>query len=219
MTNRKLILLKQNLLAIPLWQLFMAFVICYFLLLYCVEELVYFDPKYFTGGNDNSISGYRNVFKFIYFLLPLSLFLMFKLFQITIRFSLPAQVKGKESANSYLLKLLVSGWFILLLPWVIKVIWFLLLKQQYDMDQAVGFVFLSLYQMLNPILTTDAYDYLLKLINPFELLFMGYIAWGLVAVTKQSASKNMRYVLMGYGAPVLLYAIVKIVVNVFILKL
>lgn len=87
------------------------------------------------------------------------------------------------------------------------------------MEQADGFVFMSLYHFIHPQITSEVFDYTLKLINPFELLFIAYIAWGLSVITKQPAKTNLLYIFKGYGIPLLFYAGLKIFINVFFLKI
>ncbi len=217
--SRTLIQWKRGLQSIPAWQLYLIFVLCYFVLLYCIEELIYFDPKHFTGGNDNSVITYRNVFKFIYAALPLVLLLKFKFFQALIRLSMPQKMRSGKLIGAFFFKLLISGSFILLLPWLVKVIWFKLFNTDYTMEEAANFEFLSLYHLLQPYLTSEAFDYILKLINPFEVFFIVYMSWGLTVITKQNLLKNLRYIFIGYALPILLYSALKIFINVYFLKL
>lgn len=214
---RKLISVKEALVGTPTWQMFGLYALLYVLLIFCVEEFVYYDPSYFTGGNQNSVTLYRNVFKFIYGVIPFFLIVRFVFFQQLIKYALPDAYRDKVS-QTLVLKLLISGSFILLIPYFVKVLWFMFVDSTYTMEEAVRFELFSLYQFSSTLISTEAYDYLLKQINVFELLFVFYVAWGIILITRKSIRSNLQYVLKGYVIPILIYASIKILINVFILN-
>lgn len=217
--NRKLILMKKSLINLPVWQLFTLYLLLYFLLWFCLEEFVYYDPKYFTGGNENSVRVYRTLLLLMYILLPLTLLIKFKFFQLTISLSLPESLKTAQNFNTLILKLLISGSFILLIPRCAKVIWFMFLSRNYTMEQADDFSLFSLYHLLSQRIDAQAYEYLLKWVNPFEMIYILYLTLGLTIYTKQNINKSMICVLKGYVLPLMMYAGLKIFVNVYFFKL
>jgi hypothetical protein len=202
----KLDKLLQALNGTKAWHLFLLFVIPYTFLVYVVQEYIYYDPIFFTGGNENSIGTYRRVYKIIYLLLPFLFYLKFKLLEVFIQL-LVGSKNFITSDKKALFKLLVAASFVFFIPFVVKIIWFLGFTTSYTMEQADTFRFLSLYQFLADVDGFEGLSFLLKFTNLFQILYFLLVSYGIAQYTTKSFGQSAAIFFLIYVLPNLAYAV------------
>jgi hypothetical protein len=191
------------------WHLLLIYCIAYVFLMYTIQEYIYFDPKYFTGGNNNSSGMYRRVYRIIYFVLPFLVFAKVKVW------SLLLQIIGGKSIkeNRKLLeKVFLLFSFVMLIPLFFKVVWFMGIKTDYTMEQADAFRFLSLYQLFIKAEFLDKLAYLMKFLSLFQLTFMVLLTLGIQYVLNIPFLKGILFVVSSYLLPVLIVALIQYLV-------
>lgn len=199
------------------WYLFALYNLLGILCLYLINDVIITDPQYFTGGNENSIKLFRNVYKVIYFLYPIYALFRVLFFSFVIRLGV-SLFTNISIEFKQIFTLVIIAELVFLIPDFIEVIWFLLLKTDYSMFDVKHFSFLSLYNLFDPQEIPDGYTYLLKLINIFEITYWIILIFGLKQITNKPTLKSFKVVAGSYGSILLIITLFKLIVFSSILE-
>ncbi len=180
------------------WYIFGFFCLLNILFLFLINDVIITDPKYFTGGNDNSVNLFRNVYTAIYFINPIYSFI--KIASIALVLKLGAALYcNLELEFRQLFTLATIAGFVLLLPDLLEVIWFLIIHTGYTMEEVKFFAPLSLFSLYDINEFPESYGYLLKLINLFELVYWFILIIGLAGLGAKSKLHGLKIVAGSYG--------------------
>ena len=178
--------------------LFIVYALFSILFLFVINDIIIIDPKYFTGGNEKSIKLFRNVYNVIYIINPI-----YSLIKIVfIAFLLKTALSfffTLDTKFSQLFTLVTLSEFALLLPDLLEIIWFLLIHTDYTMEEVKYFHPFSLYSFIGNYDLSNAYDYPLRLINPFEISYWIMLIIGIKEITGKTTKDGLKEVASSYG--------------------
>jgi len=196
---------KQKLLLFAIYSIFSV------LFLYVINDIIITDPQAFTGGNESSIEVFRNVYKVIYLLNPIYSILKIVVIALGIQ-KIIHIINDTEIEFSSVFTIVLLAEYILLLPDFIQIIWFLLIHTNYTMEEVQAFFPFSLYSLFNPDSVSRASDYILKLINPFEIAYWAMLAFGIKEITGTSIKSNLKAIASSYGIMLLAVIIIRYII-------
>lgn len=106
-------------------------------------------------------------------------------------------------------KLVLVAEFVLLVPMIIKTIWFAVMATGYSMDDLQFFYPLSLLSVVNPQAVDPIWHYPLQVLNVFELGYWIVLGWGLHLAIRKEADfdRSLRIVLASYLPALLLWIV------------
>lgn len=96
---------------------------------------------------------------------------------------------------------------VFLLPAFIKIIWFMLIKTDYGLEDLQYFYPLSLLSIFDVEKLAQWWIYPLQLLNFFELVYWFVLSYGLHMVLKKSVKDMLGVVLSTYGVGLLLWVV------------
>ena len=171
--------------------LFIVYVLFGVLFLYVINDIIITDPQYFTGGNENSVKLFRNVYKAIYFIYPFYAFIKISIIAGALRLA-AAAFFSLEIKFSELFTLVVLAEFALLIPDLLETLWFLIIHTDYTMEEVKFFYPFSAYSLIGYENIEQTFDYPLKLINPFEVFYWFLLVTGLKEITGKPTKENFK---------------------------
>jgi hypothetical protein len=193
------------------WMLFALYSLFAILFLFLINDIIITDPQYFTGGNENSVKLFRNVYFFIYLIYPIYALIKIAIIAGAIRLA-AAAFFSLEIEFFKLFTLVLLAEFALLLPDLIESVWFLLIHTNYTMEEVKYFYPFSVYSLIGFENIEQTFDYPLKLINPFELFYWYILITGLKEITEKSTKQSFKIVLFSYGLLLLLIIIFRFII-------
>lgn len=193
------------------WYLFGMFAALYVGLVFVINDIIITDPSYFTGGNARSVELFRKVYSVIYIISPVYMFLKITLIAILIK-AVSNYFFNTELRFWQVFTLINIAEFILLLPMIWEVIWFLLLNTDYTMAEVDTYSLLSLYSLFNPEAIGSEWSFPLKRINPFELVYWFILTVGLVYFTQKTHKQSLKIIALSYGMGLLVIAIFRFII-------
>ena len=193
------------------WYIFGVYCLLNVLVLFIFYDIIVTDPKYYTGGNDNSVRLFRNIWSGLYLLNPLYSFIKF--FFVAVIMDTVAKIFFKlELGWKPFFLLYVLGSFILLLPNLAAVIWFLLLNPNYHMSEVREFHFLHIFNLFPDGTELKASTYtLLNYFNIPEVLFWLVMSYGAAFLLKEKLKKGVVLVFSTLGLMVFSYTAMELV--------
>lgn len=192
---------------------FFTLCVAYFFLSATSEYLLISDNLFydFFGGNvnDDRISELiieSGKWKLVTYLV-LPVFLMIKLFLVTICFSIGTLVLGIDNSFRKLFQLTVMMEYIFLIPPVIKLFWFSLYQTDYALEDLQYFSPLSVFSLFNSKEVEPWLAHPLQLLNVFELLYWFALAYHLREITCKSFTGSLGFVASTYGIGLLIWVV------------
>lgn len=173
---------------------------------YVTHDIIITDPQYFTGGNQNSVELYRQVYTALYFIQPFYCFIKVAIIAGLLNFGLQS-IKTKVSFKQLMLVTILAK----LVYWVqdlAKVVWFLFIKTNYTMQDVDHFSFLSLQNLISPDVG-GGYRLIVQIISVPELLFILTLGLGLQVLTNESFSRMAKVTLSTYGIAMFLFLLIR----------
>src|SRR5690606_35099916 len=98
--------------------------------------------------------------------------------------------------------------FVMLLPILIKTIWFTLAGGDYSLEDFQYFYPLSLLSVVDYKQVDALWYYPLQLLNVFELLYWIALGWGLHTIIQKDFDRSLRIVLGSYLPALVLWIVV-----------
>lgn len=193
------------------WMLFAVYVLFSILFLFVINDIIITDPRYFTGGNQNSIKLFRNVYKAIYIIYPFYSFVKIAFIAMLLKMGLDFFTSA-EAGFMKLFTLVLLAEFILLVPDFLETVWFLLIHTDYTMEDVKYFYPFSVHSLIDLDSINSSNDYLLKLVNPFEFFYWLILISGLKEISGKTTKENFKVVAGSYG----LFLLIIIVARYFI---
>lgn len=190
------------------WILFAVYILFSVLFLFVINDIIITDPQYFTGGNQNSIRLFRNIYNIIYFIYPFYSFVKIAFIAMLLKSGL-AFFTSTEVGFIKLFTLVLLAEFILLIPDFLEIIWFLLIHTDYTMEEVKYFHPFSAYSFIGYENIGQSYDYGLKLSNPFEIFYWFILIIGLKEITGKTTKENFKVVAGSYGLFLLIIVIAR----------
>ncbi|HET54099.1 MAG TPA: hypothetical protein ENN33_02660 [Ignavibacteria bacterium] len=174
--------------------------------LFITHDIIITEPQYFTGGNQNSVKLYRQVYFALYFVQPLYCFIKVLIIAGLLNFGLQS-IKIKVSFKQLMLVVIVAK----LVYWMqdlSKVIWFLFINTSYTMQDVDYFSFLSLQNLISPDIS-GGYKLIVQFISIPELLFILTLVLGLQVLANESFSRMAKVTLSTYGIAMFLSLLIR----------
>ena len=140
-----------------------------------------------------------------YILIPIILFIKFGIISICLlagAFLFDIRISLKK-----LFHIVVISESILLLPLVVKIIWFIATPSSYTLEDVQLFYPLSLLSLFDPHTLDSWWLYPLQVLNLFELLYWITLALLLRKVVNASFDRRLGLVLSSYGSGLLIWVI------------
>jgi hypothetical protein len=97
--------------------------------------------------------------------------------------------------------------FLFILPAIIKLLWFMFVKKDYELMDLQTFYPLSLLNLLNAKDMPQWLIYPLQLVNVFELLYWFILSYGIALVTKERWPKMLGLVASSYGVALFVWVV------------
>jgi hypothetical protein len=173
---------------------------------YVTHDIIITDPQYFTGGNQNSVELYRQIYTALYFIQPFYCFIKVAIIAGLLNFGLQS-IKSKVSFKQLMLVAILAK----LVYWVqdlAKVLWFLFIKTSYTMQDVDYFSFLTLQYFISPDVS-GGYKLLIQFISIPELLFILTLVFGLQVLTNESFSRMTKVTFSSYGIAMFLFLLLR----------
>jgi len=197
----------KNILEKPIWVLFLTAVAFYVLGLYMFSHFVWSSDIYEYNykaetGFENYIDMVRRIDFIRYLLSPIYIFLMAFIITGLIKIGLTGGYI--DINNNLLFKIVLISILILSLPLWVKVVWFVLIKGSYTMEELKYFYPFSLLNFFDP---SDLMETMMKAlgrINLYHLVFMAFVAWCIKIYTNVSWWRLFGIVCYTYGFGLLL---------------
>lgn len=111
-----------------------------------------------------------------------------------------------------LFTLVLIAEFIFLIPDLLEVIWFLFLNTDYSMEEVKFFMPLNLYSFIHNYDMSEAYDYPVRLINPFEIAYWLLLIIGIKELTGKSAKQSFKVIASSYGVILLIVIVFRFII-------
>jgi hypothetical protein len=179
------------------WYLFSALCLLNILSLYAVNDIIITDPRYFTGGNENSAGLYRKIYLIIYVIYPVvcmvRVFVVAGLLHYGVRC-----IKLMDIPFRQLLTLAVLGEIVFWINDLAKVVWFLFVHTDYTMQEVEHFTFFSL-KYFTSYSTGTALKTILSFFSLAELLFWIVLVQGMQVLTGEPLRRMTKLVAATYG--------------------
>ena len=105
-------------------------------------------------------------------------------------------------------KLVLVAEFVMLLPMLIKTIWFTLVGSDYSLEDIQYFYPLSLLSVVDYKQVDALWYYPLQVLNVFELLYWIALGWGLHTIIQKDFDRSLRIVLGSYLPALVLWIVV-----------
>lgn len=188
------------------WYLFVLLNLLSILSLYIIHDTIITDPKYFTGGNQNSVFLYRKISLIIYFIYPLYCFA--KVVIVAGLLTIGLKTQNIEVSFKQLMSVVIIAEIVFWIQDLAQIVWFLFIHSGYTMKEVDNFSFLSLQYFIN----SEASDALKTITHFFsvpELLFIAMLIFGLLALTKETFSRMAKVVLLTYGLAMIIFLVTK----------
>lgn len=185
------------------WMLYLVYALFSILFLFVINDIIITNPQYFTGGNENSIKLFRNVYTVIYIINPVYALIKIVFIAFLLKTAL-AFFFTLDTKFSQLFTLVTLSEFALLLPDLLEIIWFLLIHTNYTMEEVKYFYPFSAYSLIGWENFTQSTDYLFKLLNPFEILYWIMLITGIKEITGKTTKDGLKVVASSYGLFLLL---------------
>lgn len=199
------------------WFYFSVLVILSIGLSYIIHDIIITDPKYFTKGNDNSVGLYRRIYGIIYLVKPLSLFLKVGFISLLLFWGAKYYLKLKSSVSFWMSFTIVCLCeFILLIPDLSEVVYFLIIKTNYTMQDVSNFNWYSLYSILGQEDMPKAFVHPLQLLNIFEFSYWTLLALLFSRLAKLKYVKGVQLIALFYLLPLFIYTTIKFIINLLI---
>jgi len=199
------------------WFYFSVLVILSIGLSYIIHDIIITDPKYFTKGNDNSVGLYRRIYGIIYLVKPLSLFLKVGFISLLLFWGAKYYLKLKTSVSFWMCFTIVClGEFILLIPDLSEVVYFLIIKTNYTMHDVSNFNWYSLHSILGQEDMPKAFVHPLQLLNIFEFSYWALLALLFSRLAKLKYVMGVQLIALFYLLPLFTYTIIKFIINLLI---
>lgn len=165
-------------------------------------------------GDQMSVGQIEDLFtrglKMMFLIYPFQVLLLFiKCFLMACILQAGLYFNKIETSFGTLLKITVLSNFILLVPEIIRLLWFCFLDQNYDADDLSFFYPLSALSLFREYQLSTMWMYPLKIINFFEVLYCMSLGLFLSAITRKSYEQSLSTVLGSY-LPLLLIWIVTV---------
>lgn len=197
----------RNILEKPIWVLLIAASVFYLMGLFLFSNFVWSTDIYeYNYKADTGFEKYIDMVRRIdfirYLLSPIYIFLM--AFIITGLIKIGITGSYIDINNKLLFKIVLISTLILSLPLWVKVVWFVLLKGSYTMEEVKYFYPFSLLIFFDP---SDLQETIMKAlgrINLYHLVFMAFVAWCIKIYTNVSWWRLFGIVCYTYGFGLLL---------------
>lgn len=200
------------------WYIFLFFCLLSVLLLFLIYDVIVTDPKYYTGGNENSVTLFRNIWSGIYILYPF--YSLAKFFVIAVFMAQIAKTMYEITISWQQIFLLITlSHFILLIPNIAQIIWFLVLNPDYQMSEVRHFYFLSVYNFLpQEAEIRQSVMVWLDFLNVSEILFWIFLIIGTTSLLRTKIKQGIRLVFSSYGALVFIIAMLQFCFYFFLVR-
>ena len=149
-----------------------------------------------------------------YIFLPILLFI--KIIFATICLSIGALMLNIENGFKKFISLTITAEFIFLIPGVIKLLFFYLVKTSYTLQDLQLFSPLSLIGFFNPTELDPWLVYPIQLLNVFELLYWIALAWQMQEVLEKPFAESLGFVAKTYGVGLAVWVVVVMFLTVSI---
>lgn len=205
----------KDILEKPAWVLLIAATVFYLTGLFLFSHFVWSADIYEYSykaetGFENFIDMVRRVDFARYMLSPLYVFSISGIAMGLIKIGLMGH--NIELINKHLFKIILVATFFLSLPFLVKSVWFVLIKGSYTMDEVNYFYPLSVLYFFDP---PELHEKLVKALgrlNLYHLAFMLFIAWCIRIYTNHSLVRLFGIVIYTYGLGFLLLQMIMILI-------
>ncbi len=140
-----------------------------------------------------------------YVFLPVLLFI--KILFVVICFSIGGLFLNIENDFKKFFSIATNSEFVFLIPGIIKLVWFTIIKTTYTLQDLQYFSPLSAINFFNPTELDTWVVYPLQLLNAFELLYWFVLAYQLKEVLNESLSGSIGFVAKTYGVGLVIWVI------------
>lgn len=140
-----------------------------------------------------------------YVMLPIILFL--KIFLTATSLFTGALILGVETSFKKLMHEAVQAEFVMVLPGVVKLLWFSFVRLDYSLQDLQYFSPLSVFSLFNSAEVESWLIYPLQLLNLFEVAYWCVLAWLLRDVLNRDFAGSLGFVAGTYGMGLLLWII------------
>lgn len=163
----------------------------------------------------NQILTQWNKWKWLsYIFLPI--LLVVKISFVAICFTIGGLISNLENGFKKFISIVIAAEFIFLIPGVIKLLWFLLVKTNYTLQDLQLFSPLSLIGFFNPTDLDPWLVYPIQLLNVFELTYWLLLAWQLQEVLEKPFAESLGFVAKTYGVGLAVWVVVVMFLTVSI---
>jgi hypothetical protein len=180
------------------WYLFGLFCLLNILFLFLINDVIITDPQYFTGGNENTVELFRNFYNVVYVINPIYVFIKIAFIASILKLGAALYCNLQLEFKQLFTLATISG-FVLLLPDLIEVFWFMVIHTSYTMEEVKYFSPFSLYSLFGHAEISDSNKYMLALINPFEIIYWFVLIVGLKDLGAKSRQNGLKIVAGSYG--------------------
>lgn len=192
----------KDILSKPAWQLFIVITVFYAIGLFLFSHFVwstdFYELNHARKTNfETQIDMYRRIDMVKYIFSPVYILSLSYVILWLIKIGLLSA--NVEFENKLLLKIIITGLFILSLPLWIKAVWFVLLKGSYSYDEVRYFYPFSILYFFDPGELNMKVVKALGRINLYHLAFMVFVAWAIKIYSSLSFTRLFIIVLYTYG--------------------
>ncbi len=184
-----------------------------FLITFITNKFLFSDDLYFSFFGEQmkyaqikSFVEIQDKYQWIAYLLIPVIYLI-KFFLLSIVLQAGAIFWNIRITFKKLFQIAVIAEFLFLLPYIIKLIWFLYFVTDYNLMDLQSFYPLSLLNVFGINNTPQWLHYSLQEINLFEIIYWFLLAYGLSLVTRERISKMFRLVASSYGIALITWII------------
>jgi hypothetical protein len=194
---------------------FLLLIICIFYLLcqFLLQEIIITEDHYYYSLSEqlsfehiDDILALKNEWKWLgYVLSPIILFI--KLGVISICLLSGSFLFNFKIGLKKIFRIAVIGEIVLIIPLVLKIIWFTTISYSYTLDDVQFFYPLSLLNLFDPNTLDAWWIYPLQVLNLFEVAYWIVLAILLGRVIDASFDRRLSLVISSYGSGLLIWVI------------
>jgi hypothetical protein len=150
-----------------------------------------------------SESGKWKWFTYVFFLI----LILIKIFLVSACFSAGSFATGIDKGFKDFVRVSIRAEFLFLIPGVIKLFWFSVVKIDFTLQELQYFSPLSIFSLFNSEEIDSIVAYPLQLLNLFELAYWCVLAWQLKDILNRDFVGSLGFVASTYGVGLLLWVI------------
>lgn len=192
---------------------FLLFVLIAMVVAYISQEFILTESLlYDTFGNQLGIMQIKQMIEWrqkwswlTYLLLPLTYLAKFALVAFCLYIGLLLTYERVKFNQIFLVAML--GEIVLLIPAILKLVWFLFFQIDHTLEDLQYYSPLSLLQYLGYSNVDRWAIYPLQLVNIFELFYWFLLAYGIKTMVNRSFSKSLKLVAASYGTGLVLWVV------------